>query len=306
MAIELTISSIEMRPYISLLLLLTFTCSARAQSKPHASGASRDINQQPGSPSETYNDTIRMIKAWRETEENAELGRLFAIGDLRTSDLLAACRSADDEIASAAFITLQLLGKSECVPCGSAIARMHNGLAFVCGASITDADFTRIEKWLAKKQTGRGYECGEDYEPLTPLDDSVVYALILQGSPRSRLILKRMLAIEKACVAEGTTIIGEVLSQAESLIVAAKRVGHNINFEPGTLERVIRPSAFFLPSGYREDSRVEMIAHNKTGDRILLEVSYRCGLLCGSGYWVVLQKDGIGWQYAVIGMAWIS
>ena len=295
-----------MRPYISLLLLVTFTCSASAQSKSHSSAAGRDTNQQSGSISERYNDTIRMIKAWLETDENAELGRMFAIGDLRTSDLLAACRSTDDEIASAAFLTLQFLGKSECVPCGDAISRERNGLAFMCGASMTDVDFTRIEKWLSKKQTGKEYECGDEYEPLTPLHDSVVYALILDGSPRSRLILKRMLAIEKACVAGGTTIIGEVLSQAESLIVAAKGVGNNLSFEPGTLNRVIRSSAFFLPSEYRKDSRIEMIAHNKTGDRILLEVSYVCGRLCGTGYWVVLRKDGNGWRYAVIGMAWIS
>src|ERR1700722_17382626 len=198
MAISFTISSMVMRPYISLLLLFTFTCSARAQSKPHSPAASRDINQQLASISETYNDTIGMIKAWLETEESAELGCLFAIGDLRASDLLAACRSTDDEIASAAFLNLQLLGKSECVSCGDTISRKHKGLAFICGASITDADFTRIERWLAKKQTSKGYECGDDYEPLTALNDSVVYALILDGSPRSKFILKRMLAIEKA------------------------------------------------------------------------------------------------------------
>jgi len=249
-----------------------------------------------------------MIKAWRETDENAELGRLFAIGDLRTSDLLIACNDADEEIASSAFLVLQLLGKRECQPCGETISQKHKDVPFICGTNIADADFNRIEQWLAKKDKGNGYECGEEdeYEPLTPLDDSLVYALIFDGSPRSRLILKHMLAIEKTCVAEGTTIIGEILSQAESLIVAAKENGHNLKFEPGTLERVIRSFAFFLPSEYRKDSRVEMIAHNKTGDRILLEVSYVCGRLCGSGYWVVLQKDGIGWQYAVIAMAWIS
>jgi hypothetical protein len=306
MAIRFTISGMEMRKYVSLLLLLTFTCSARAQSKPQSSAANRAITQQPGSISETYSDTIGMIKAWTETEENNELGRLFAIGDLRASDLLAACHSADDEIASAAFLTLRLLGKSECESCGDSISRKHNGVAFVCAANLADADFKRIEGWLAKKHTRNGYECGDEYEPLTPMDDSVVYALILDGSPRSQMILKRMLAIEKACVAGGTTIIGEVLSQAKSLIVAAKGIGSNLRFEPDSLEEVIRTSAFFLPSEYRKDSRIEVIAHNKTEDRILLEVSYVCGRLCGSGYWVVLRKEDTVWQYTVIGMAWIS
>jgi hypothetical protein len=197
-----------MRTCLSLLFLLAFTCGAAVQSGPQASAAGRGFTQQPGTNSETYGDTLGMIKAWRETEESPELGRLFAVGDLRTSDLLAACNNPDEEIASTAFLTLQLLGKPECLPCGDTISQKHDGLPFVCGAGIVDADFTRIERWVAKKQTGNGYECGDEYEPLTPLDDSVVYALILDASPRSRLILKRMLAIEKACVAGDTTVAG--------------------------------------------------------------------------------------------------
>jgi hypothetical protein len=298
----------QMRTCVSLLLLFAFMCSARAQSKLQSSTAHQALTQQPSSKSETYNDTLAMIKAWRETEESDELGRLFAVGDLRTSDLSAACNDADEEVASLAFRALQLLGKSECAPCGDKISRKHKDMPFVCGADITDADFNRIEQWLAKKRTANGHECGEEdeYEPLTPLDDSLVYALILDGSPHSRSILENMLAVEKACVSEGTTIIGEILSQAESLMVAAKENAGNLKFEPATLEGVIRSSAFFLPSEYRKDSQIEVIAHNIANDRILLEASYRCGRLCGSGYYVVLQKDGAVWRYASIGMAWIS
>jgi len=298
----------NMRIFLSMLWIFAFAYSPRAQSKPRSSAAYRAIAQQSGSNSETYGDTLAMIKAWHETGESDELGRLFAIGDLRTPDLLVACNDADEEIASLAFLTLQLLGKSECLPCGDTISRTHNDVPFICGANIADADFNRIERWLVKKKNGNGYECAPEgeYEPLTPLDNSLVYALILDGSPRSRLILKRMLAIEEACVAEGTTIIGEILSQTESLIAAAKESGRNLTFEPDTLEGVIRSAAFFLPSEYRKDSQIEVIAHNTANDRILLEISYRCGRLCGSGYYVVFQKDGTVWRYASIGMAWIS
>jgi len=290
------------------MVLFAVTCSARAQSPVQSSAAGLTTAGQSGSNSETYSDTLAMVKAWRETDENKELARLFAIGDLRASDLLVVCSDADEEIASSAFLVLHLLGKPECLPCGETISQKHKGVPFTCGTDIADADFNRIERWLAEKHKGNGYDCGEEdeYEPLTPLDDSLVYALILDGSQRSRLILKDMLAIEKACVAEGTTIIGEVASQAESLIVAAKENAHNLQFEPNTLEGVIRSSVFFLPSEYREDSQIEVIAHNKADDRILLEVSYRCGRLCGSGYYVVLQKSATVWGYASIGMAWIS
>jgi hypothetical protein len=249
-----------------------------------------------------------MIKAWRETQESDELGRLFAVGDLRASDLLAACNDADEEIVSLAFVALQLLGKSECLPCGDTVSRKHNELPFVCGANIANADFNRIERWLAKKKKGNKYKCAPEgeYEPLTPLQDSLVYALILDGSPRSRSILNHMDVIENACGVDHNTIIGDILERAQSLIAAAKRSARNLKFEPNTLESVVRSSAFFLPSKYRKDSEIEVIAHNTAKNRILLEISFRCGRLCGSGYYVVLQKDGTVWRYASIGMAWIS
>lgn len=299
----------NMRTFLSLLLMFAFPCGSRAhQSKPQSSAADPAIIQQSGSNSETYSDTLAMIRAWRETEESNELGRLFAIGDLRTSDLLAACNDADEEIASLAFLALQLLGKSECVPCGDTVSRKHNDVPLVCGATMAAADFNRIERWLAKKKHGNRYECAPEgeYEPLTPLGDSVVYALILDGSPRSKSILNHMDAIENACGVGHSTIIGGILEEANSLIAAAKRSGRNLRFEPDTLESVVRSSAFFLPSKYRKDSQIEVLAHNKANDRILLEVSYRCGRLCGSGYYVVLRKDGTAWRYASIGMAWIS
>lgn len=245
-----------------------------------------------------------MIKTWLDTEETDDLARLFSIGDLRTSDLLTACRREDDEIASAAFLTLRLLGKSECEGCGDVISQKHNGFAFVCGATIADSDFKHIDDWLTKKRTARGYECGDDPDPLASVGDSVVYALILDGSPRSRVTLGRIRALEKACGAEDM-IIGDIVKNAPSLIVAAKETAHNLNLDD-KLEDRIRASAFFLPSEYCKDSKVELIARNKAGNRVLVEISYRCGMLCGAGYYVVLRKDGTVWQYDVIGMAWIS
>jgi hypothetical protein len=182
---------------------------------------------------------------------------------------------------------------------------MHEGVAVVCAANISEADFERIESWLAKKRTSTGYECGEDYDPLAPMDDSVSYALILDGSSRSQAILANMLQAEKAC-ATGPTIPKETLEQAHSLIADAKKLGHNLKVEGEGLEDSVRHSAFFLPEQYRKDSKVEVIMRSQARDRILLEVSYRCGNLCGSGYYVVLRKDGADWHYALIRMAWIS
>jgi hypothetical protein len=289
-----------MRLLISLLVLLACASCASSQTTPETPP------QELIAASATYNDTLRAIKQWVESEENHDLARLLAIGNIRTPDLVAACHSSDHEIAGAAFGALQLLGKPECEPCADSESQIHGGLAVVCSANTSEADFQRIEQWLAKKRTGTGYECGEEYEPLTPMDDSVVYALILDGSPRAQSALDDMVGIEKACVTDATTIIGEILERAQSLIGAAKRAGHNLRVEPDKLRHSIRASAFFLPQKYREGSEVKVITRSRARNRILLEVSYRCGNLCGKGYYVVLRKDGADWHYALIRMAWIS
>lgn len=287
-----------------MLLFLACTCIARPQTTTTQS-VRNDSATQKRITSETPSGTQWAIKKWLDSEEDDDLSRLLTLGDIRTGDLTTACRSSKDDVAAAAFLALQLLGKPECEPCAESVSRAHDGVAVVCSANISEMEFERIESWLAKKRTARGYECGEDYDPLAPMDDSVLYALILDGSPRSQSILENMLAAEKAC-ATGPTIPEETLEEAQSLIAAAKKLGHNLKVEGDGFENSVRHSAFFLPEQYRKDSKVEVIMRNRARDRILLEVSYRCGNLCGSGYYVVLRKDGTDWHYALIRMAWIS
>lgn len=193
------------------LLILTLTWSTPAQTPK---------------PSATYGNSLKLLTTWLDSEKNADLAPLFAMGDARASDFRAACRAADDKIASAAFYVLQLLGKSECVDCGNSISRKHRGLAFVCEANFNDVDFKRIEEWLDKTRAQKGYQCSGDSESFEPLNDSLVYALILEGSPRSESILNRLLAMDKACAWDN--IISEPLEQAQSLIGAAQKVGHKM------------------------------------------------------------------------------
>jgi hypothetical protein len=275
---------------------------ATAQSISNA-GAAAPTPQQASGASVGYADTVHAIKTWLESEKNDDLSRVLRIGNSRTGDLAKACQSSDQDVAAAAFFSLQLLGKPECQSCLDSVSQAHDGAPLTCSDNMDDRGFQRIENWLATKRTGAKYECGEDYDSLTPITDSVLYALILDGSSRSRSLLDSMLAFSKACDS-GDTIIGEVLEQAESLILSARKIGHNLVVEPGKLESSIRASAFFLDEEYRKDSKVEVIDRN--GNRILLEVSYHCGMLCGRGYYVVLRKDGADWHYAMIQMAWIS
>lgn len=293
-----------MRTHIAVLLLLACACIASPQTTTPQSRRNSAATR-ARETAETRSGTLQAIKKWLDSEEDDDLKRLLTLGDIRTGDLTIACHSSENDVGAAAFLALQLIGKSECEPCAESVPRTHDGVAVVCSANISETDFERIESWLAKKRTTTGYECGEDYDQLAPMDDSVLYALILDGSPRSQAILENMLQAEKAC-ATGPTIPEETLEQAQSLIVDAKKLGHNLKVEGEGLEDSVRHSAFFLPEQYRKDSKVEVIMRSRARDRILLEVSYRCGNLCGSGYYVVLRKDGADWHYALIRMAWIS
>ena len=253
--------------------------------------------------SPSYDETVGMLKEWLHTEGNNQLVPLFAFGDSRSSDLLNACRTENDETANGAFMTLQLLGSPECQPCAASFSEKHGRPLLACTTKVGDAEFQRIDRWWAGARTRNGYRCGKDEG--WRIDDALVYALILDGSPRSLSVLNRTLGLEKAC-AGYQTIEQETLERAPALIREAKEIGHDLKIEPGRVEQSIRRAAFFLPREHRRNSSVTVLARNSMDNRMLVEVSYSCGKSCGRGYLVVLRKEGAVWQYALIRMAWIT
>jgi hypothetical protein len=284
---------------LPLLTVVVFSYIPCAQTKKE-SPASGDPIVQSAPTSDTYSDTLRMLKSWLDSEEDEQLARLFSVGHARNGDLLSACRSTDEDTAAAAFLTLQLAGQLDCGTCPDSVWDKHTGLALSCATNLKSADFERMERWLAGRRSRNGYKCGVEGE--RRIDEPLVYALILDGSSRSQSVLAEMVALERFC--GGTdSIAGEALGQLQSLTTAARKLGHNLKLEPDIQTRV-RASAFFLPPKYRNDSDVDVLA--QTEDRILLDASYRCGSLCGRGYFVVLRKEGNVWQYAIIRLARVS
>jgi hypothetical protein len=254
--------------------------------------------------SHSYDETVGMLKDWLHSEGNHQLVPLFAFGDSRSSDLLNACRNENDETANGAFMTLQLLGSPDCQPCADSFSEKHGRPLLACATHLEeDGGFQRIDRWLSATRTQKGYRCGK--EEGWRIDDALVYALILDGSPRAMSMLNRSLALQKACGGY-QTIERETLERAPALMREAEEIGHNLKIEPDRVEHSIRRSAFFLPREHRKSSKVTVLARNSTDSRMLVEVSYSCGKSCGRGYLVVLQKDGAVWQYALIRMAWIT
>jgi hypothetical protein len=282
-------------------LWATSSASHLSDSRPSRLPAVTRVSSTPRSAS--YDETVGMLKNWLHSEGNNQLVPLFAFGDSRSSDLLNACRTENDETANGAFMTLQLLGSPECQPCADSFSEKHGRPLLACTTKVGDPDFQRIDRWWTGARTRNGYRCGKDEG--WRIDDALVYALILDGSPRALSMLNRTLALEKAC-AGYQTIEQETLERAPALAHEAKVIGHDLKIEPDHVEPSIRRSAFFLPREHRKNSSVTVLARNSTDNRMLVEVSYSCGKSCGRGYLVVLQKDGLVWQYALIRMAWIT
>ncbi len=61
--------------YILLSLLLMFPGYVGAQTKPEPPSTNETTSEQPGSTTGTYSDTLRMLKAWLDTEESHEMAR---------------------------------------------------------------------------------------------------------------------------------------------------------------------------------------------------------------------------------------
>ena len=81
----------------------------------------------------------------------------------------------------------------------------------------------------------------------------------------------------------------------------------NLQLDSANFELVMKQSAFFIPEEWQKAISVELLARNETSSRMLVEISYHCGMLCGSGYLVILKRNSAGaWDYVLISRAWIS
>ena len=244
------------------------------------------------STSRTYASTIGTLKAWINSGGEADLARLFAGGEARTQDLIAACQSSDDNVAVAAYQVLDFLGARGLGTCATSLERRHGGLLDPSGTSLSDADIDKVDRWLAEKRSEGRFSCEDSGG--SDIDDALVYSLILNGSPLSVSVLARMKSYGERCLGGDKAFL---VADADALIDSAKKIGHNLRIGPDIGES-IRAFAFFLPFDSRKNSEVDAIARNDR--RILLSVRYSAGFMGGGIYYVVLRKDGPLWQYAVI------
>jgi hypothetical protein len=260
--------------------------------------------------SSSYSETLRILMAWDgadDSEDDEQISALFAKGEYLTSDLVRACTEThpeDEDIAFKSYLVLHLMGAPQTAACARRVPQENPPVMLGTADILSQADFSRLESLFRVRACEKATKCQKDYLPL--VDESLVYTLILDGSSRSKNILNRMNALARASHAQDDLGF-EIASRSETLITQARSSAHNLQFDPNTFEGVIRESAFFLASQVRQDAEIKLLARSSADNRMLISISYRCGMKCGSGYYLVLRKNSSGyWDYALIMRSWIA
>jgi hypothetical protein len=250
---------------------------------------------------------IEALSAWDGTgdgEDGDRLSLLFARGETLIPDIVAACHDGDEDLVPKAYLLLRLLGSEKTTECASHVHQEDPPIMLGTSDVLTESAYSKLERIFAPQPCESSRNCIEDDLPL--VEESIVYALILDGSPRAKNILNRMSKLAAASHSED--MLGfDVASHAETLTPEARSLAHNLSLDGGTFEQSFRRSLFFLKRSVRDTAEIKLLARNPSDDRMLVTVSYMGGRLSGSGYYIVLSKNAIGtWDYALIMRAWIS
>jgi len=246
--------------------------------------------------SKANSETTKLLKQW-DGDDEATLATLFATGQSRERELAEVCHNEDQDLRGQAYFVLLLIGSPETAACVRNLDLESEPVVLADGDELRAEDFEHIGRVLSENPCHRNQNC-KPHDDCPPIDESTSYALALNGSDRALALLKRMAVLFKACHGEEIDL--------DSLNEAASK-SRNLQLDTANFESVIKQSAFFVPKDRQEDVSVVLLARNETNSRMLLEVSYRCGMRCGSGYYVVLKKNSAGtWDYVLISRAWIS
>jgi|SRR6185437_8476243 hypothetical protein len=252
----------------------------------------------------TDSETLKLLKQW-DGDDEAPLATLFATGQSREPELAKVCHNEDQELHAKAYVVLLIIGSTATADCANNLNVEGESPMLLSGDIITGADLDRLEKLIVENPCKDDRGCKKQDDDCPQIDESIGYALVLNGSNRAFTLAKRIATLFKACRGEGL-MAAEPFLKTESMWDARSKT-RNLRLAPANFEAAMKQSAFFVPEDRQKEVSVELLARNETNSRMLVEVSYRCGMLCGSGYYVVLKKNAAGtWDYVLVSRAWIS
>ena len=279
---------------VTLLVAFAWLCSERANSQAE--------NSDPA----TYSETLQALSRWdgMGDDDNRDLAAFFANGDRLVPNFVLTCRTAGEDTQAKAYIMLLLIGSDKAAECAGRLRQEDPPSLLRTSDELSETEFLKLERLFRPRPCEKSGNCKPDDLPL--VDESIIYGLVLDGSPRAQTLLSRMSKLAKA--SNSSDMLGfDAASHSNVLVEEARLVAHDMIFEASTFEKVFRSSLFFLPKERRAGADVKLLARNANDNRMLVTVSYTCGMLCGSGYYIVLKRNKEGsWDYALIMRAWIA
>jgi hypothetical protein len=282
--------------------IICIACTLLALSSAFAQSAQPDAQQQP---SPAYSDTVRKLKDWVEhccsDADDQRFGWLFAESDFNKGELLKACGYQEEDVSEKAFKLLQVIGGEEFSDCLQKVRQRSRSYLVGAAGALNDDDFIRFKKALAPRLCETTKNCQD--EQLPEVSDSSVYALILDGTDKAQALLRRVYAL-RASGMEALGAAPDTLNEAMSLVPVARQASDQLGSLPDV--NSVLATAFYIAPEHRKNAVVKFLAHSRDSNRMLLRVSYVCGMLCGQGYVIVLERRGEQWSYAFIALEWIS
>ena len=222
-----------------------------------------------------------------ESDRNNHLSVLFRIGDEQIEDLIRALDDSEPEVRSNAQVVIRYLGNQTGMHALIEHYRRSGSINIVgpVPLPLTGWDYDFINSTYLNKPKNFG-ELAIQY----------LYALSLDGSPKAKELLPKMLRTARAAAIDDFTL--KVISSTESNHIASSSVHDLAN-------AALKASKFLRPMD-KKHGTAKLVALNNAQDKALLEIYIDNGVLAEETYHVVVSKERDGWKFFSISLIAVS
>lgn len=240
-----------------------------------------------GQTSDSYDDIRVLLSALDPIHHPTEqLATLFHIGDEKIIALINALDDPDRGVRYNAQSIIRYLGNDKGM--GALTERCKIKVNICLGLPIPvplrDFDYQLIRLHFV------------DEPPLgTPLMDSYLFALALDGSTRATLVFHQVIENSKKHEIEAD----------ESRYIQLSRVGKISAKEVNLTDEVLK-NASFLSARARQLATAKLISYNGAKDKALLEIYVNGGPLAEEWYHIVLSKYDQEWKFFSVTLVALS
>jgi hypothetical protein len=215
------------------------------------------------------------------------MAQIFQRGTSLIPQLVSDLNNPDDTVSDNAQLMLRIIGDE------GGIEALHDWygkprpvLRIVNGpipSPLTDWDYKHIETAILSRPYREWKTEGVNY----------LIALVVDGSPRAKEMLKKMLG-DAPIESDGVTPVSELASR----IRKGPTQGQLCTSPAGAIEDVVFENAFFLTPGERRRTEVKVLGYDDQNQSALVTVSQ----MFGNTFLVVLARTGSCWRYRSVSL----